>query len=118
MGAYVGINSTPAGGYTPVAKKVKKIYVGDEKGIARLVKKAYVGVDGKAKLFWDGSQEEQLVNYLMLYDGSLGEAGENGANVCADVTGGYEINSILMSGYAKGTVTFNSKATEGGELIK
>ena len=50
----------------------------------------------------------QVVNYLMLYDGSLGEAGENGANVCADVTGGYEVNSVLMSGYVKGTVTFNS----------
>ena len=67
MGAYVGINSTPAGGYTPVAKKIKKIYVGDEKGIARLAKKAYVGVDGIAKLFWGSTQEEQepvFLNYI------------------------------------------------------
>lgn len=64
MGAYVGINSTPAGGYTPVARKIKKIYVGDENGIARLVKKAYVGVDGVAKLFWNSAQEEQEPVFL------------------------------------------------------
>lgn len=61
MGVYVGKNSdTTGGGYIPVAKKVSKIYVGDENGIARLVKKAYVGVDGIAKLFWGGVQEEEL----------------------------------------------------------
>lgn len=31
----------------------------------------------------------QIVNYIMLYDGSLGEAGADGANVCKDVTGGW-----------------------------
>lgn len=36
-------------------------------------------------------EQPQVHNYLMLYDGTLGEAGENGANVCADVTGGYKI---------------------------
>lgn len=91
-------------------KNIKKVLAGDENKIARLAKKAYVGVDGVAKLFWDGIDipEEQLVNYLMLYDGSLGEAGENGANVCGDITGGYEKNIIHVSSYVAGTVTFNS----------
>ena len=33
-------------------------------------------------------EKNQVHNYLMLYDGTLGEAGETGANVCAVVTGG------------------------------
>jgi hypothetical protein len=36
-------------------------------------------------------EQPQVHNYLMLYDGTLGEAGEAGANVCADVTGGYKL---------------------------
>lgn len=31
---------------------------------------------------------EQLVNYTMIYDGTLGESGESGSNVCFDFTGG------------------------------
>lgn len=45
----------------------------------------------------------QVKNYLMLYDGSLGEAGENGANVCADVTGGFSL--MISSGSAN--LTYN-----------
>ena len=92
-------------------KNIKKVLAGDENKIARLAKKAYVGVDGIAKLFWGGIDipDEQLVNYLMLYDGSLGEAGENGANVCANVTGGYAINDILTDDtYEPSDVTFGS----------
>lgn len=54
-------------------------------------------------------EQPQVHNYLMLYDGTLGEAGENGANVCVDVTGGWEANNseILGSDYLAGQVNYN-----------
>ena len=45
---------------------------------------------------------EQLVNYTMLYDGSLGDATEN---QCVDITGGY--SKQINSDYIEDTVIFN-----------
>ena len=35
---------------------------------------------------------QPAVHYLMLYDGSLGQAGTSGANACLDATGGWQTN--------------------------
>lgn len=43
-----------------LARKVKKIYIGENDGIARMVKKAYVGVDGIAKLFYASKNYEYI----------------------------------------------------------
>lgn len=40
-----------------VAKKVKKIYLGDAENVARKVKKGYIGVNGIAKLFYSSEIE-------------------------------------------------------------
>lgn len=48
----------------------------------------------------------QVINYTMLYDGSLGESGEDGANVCFDVNGGYS-NYYRNTSYGH-TATYNS----------
>lgn len=45
---------------------------------------------------------EQIINYTMLYDGSLGDATEN---QCVDITGGY--SKQINSDYAEDTVIFN-----------
>jgi len=54
---------------------------------------------------------EQVVNYTMIYDGDLGEAGFSGANTCPSVTGGYNYNNYTLqgSGYSfSGTPSMNS----------
>ena len=50
------------------------------------------------------SKYKQLVNYVMLYDGSLGDSGENGANVCSDITGGFS----KMVSIGSADLTYNS----------
>lgn len=54
----------------------------------------------------------QVVNYTMLYDGSLGSAGENGANVCSEVTGGYAVNPKDVDDYEKSDVIFSDNYIE------
>ena len=54
---------------------------------------------------------EQVINYTMLYDGDLGEAGFSGANTCSSITGGYNYNNYTLqgSGYSfSGTPSMNS----------
>lgn len=48
---------------------------------------------------------EQEVHYLMLYDGSLGQAGANGANACLEVTGGWS------RGYSGNTSDYREEFT-------
>lgn len=47
---------------------------------------------------------EQVHNYLMLYDGSLGEGGYYDGNGCYDITGGWELNANVSidQGYSSG----------------
>lgn len=58
---------------------------------------------GSTNSIWDiNSKFEQLVNYTMLYDGSLGKSGSGGANVCKDLTGGW-VNAMSY-----GTIAYNA----------
>lgn len=56
-----------------------------------------------AKFLTMVGEKPTSVNYTMLYDGSLGEAGENGVNICANVSGGFE----LLKKTGAGTLEFN-----------
>lgn len=53
-------------------------------------------------------EQPQVHNYLMLYDGTLGEAGTTGANVCRSATGGYEVNPSIKTGCTAAPISFNS----------
>lgn len=73
----------------------------DESGVACLydkVTKTYFYNKGTGSFI---AGDGQLVNYTMLYDGSLGEAGENGANVCFENTGGYYTNFNIDTSFYK-----------------
>ena len=78
----------------------------EEKEATIPVQKNLVNVAPAIRSITGGGGVNQVVNYTMLYDGSLGSAGKNGANLCSEVTGGYA--EITDSAYEKGTVTFNS----------
>lgn len=56
------------------------------------------------------NQYEQVINYKMIYDGSLGESGAEGANTCSDFTGGWLINPSIKSGLAEAPITFTSNS--------
>lgn len=74
------------------------------KNIAQTINSIKVGGDGETE------KPQQTHNYLMLYDGTLGEAGANGVNVCADVTGGWELNMHVPSNHSKGTANLGSNS--------
>lgn len=56
------------------------------------------------------NQYKQVINYKMIYDGSLGESGVEGANACLDFTGGWLINPSIKSNLAEAPITFTSNS--------
>lgn len=71
--------------------------------------KSGVEIFGVTGTLTAGSEEkvEQIHNYLMLYDGSLGDASPDGLNVCSKITGGWELNKSIPEGeYVEGVGHF------------
>lgn len=67
----------------------------------------------KEKTFTIGIQVStaQIINYLMIYDGTLGESGETGANACIDISGGWNVNTGLkatIESYVAGNTSFDA----------
>lgn len=53
-----------------------------------------------------------------LYDGSRGEAGATGANVCADITGGYNVRNQNQIYWNADNVTLKANSYANGQNIK
>lgn len=65
-----------------------------------------------------GDYSTEIILSLMLYDGSLGEAGATGANVCADITGGYNVRNQNQIYWNADNVTLKASNAASGNNIK